>query len=182
MQLTNTGNGWGWVARNLHWLMAMLILGQVALGRYAHELDRSPRKLDLMTWHKSVGVTLLLLAIVRLGWAAFNRRPADPDGTPRWQHRAIRLSHMALYGLMLAIPLSGWLYNSAKNVPFSLYRTIPWPDLIGPSERLATTFGAVHGSLVVTLLALLVVHAGAALWHHFIRGDDVLRRMLTDRT
>jgi cytochrome b561 len=179
--LKNSEVAWGWLARNLHWLMAVLILGQMGLGKYAHELDLSPEKLNLMMWHKSIGITLLFLAIARLTWALLNPRPAPPEGIARWQQRAAGLSHTALYGLMLAIPISGWLFNSAKNVPFSLYRVVPWPSLIGADDELAEVFGEWHEGLVLTLLILLGVHVSAALWHHFVRRDEVLLRMLTGR-
>lgn len=177
--LRNSDSGWGWPARYLHWLMAILMIAQVTLGQYAHDLETSPQKLGLMMWHKSLGITLLLLAILRLGWALFNTRPSAPSGSGRWQRRAARASHMTLYGLMLAIPLSGWLHNSAANVPFKLYRLVPWPSLIGPSEQLAHVFEEWHEGLVKALLALLAVHVGAALWHHFGKRDDILRRMLS---
>lgn len=176
--LKNSAFGWGLVARNLHWLMAVLILGQAALGKYAHELSVSPEKLGLLVWHKSIGITLLFLALLRLAWALSNRRPQSPPGTERWQVFAARASHVLLYVLMIAIPISGWLYNSAKNVPLRLFRTIPWPSLMDANEKLAPILGEVHESLVAALLSLVAVHAAAALWHHFIRHDDVLRRMI----
>lgn len=177
--LRNSRDSWGWIARLLHWLMAALILGQVGLGKYAHELDRSPQQLSLLMWHKSIGITLLLLAILRLGWAVANPTPAAPAGSSPWTRRGATIGHAALYALMLAIPLTGWLYNSAKNVPFSLFRLVPWPDLIAPDKRLAHLFEEWHEGLVTALLAVFVLHVGAALWHHFVRRDEVLWRMLT---
>ena len=176
--LRNSTEAWGWPARMLHWLMAVLILAQVGLGKYAHELERSPRQLDLLMWHKSIGITLLGLALLRLGWALLNPAPKPPVGTGRWARRAARAGHAALYTLMLAVPLSGWLYHSAKNVPFQLFRTVPWPDLIEPDKRLAHLFEEWHEGLVSALLIVLVVHVGAALWHEYVRRDGVLRRML----
>lgn len=176
--LKNSALGWGLVARSLHWLMAVLILFQAGLGKYAHELRISPQKTGLLVWHKSIGITLLFLVLLRLGWALSNRRPESPPDTTRSQYFASRASHVALYALMIAIPLSGWLYNSAKNVPFSLYRIIPWPSLMDPNEKLAPALGELHELLVIALLSLIGVHASAALWHHFIRRDDVLKRML----
>ena len=79
---------------------------------------------------------------------------------------------------MLAIPLSGWLMNSAKNVPFSLFRVIPWPALTGPDEALGEVFEELHEGLVTALVFLLALHVAAALWHHFFKRDRVLLRML----
>ena len=176
--LRNSTEAWGWPARAMHWLMALLILAQVGLGKYAHELERSPRQLDLLMWHKSIGITLLGLALLRLGWVLLNPAPKPPAGSGRWAQRAARAGHAALYALMFAVPLSGWLYNSAKNVPFRLFRTVPWPDLIEPDQRLAHLFEEWHEGLVSALLAVLIVHVSAALWHEYVRRDGVLRRML----
>jgi len=176
--LRNSITSWGWPSRTLHWLMAVLILGQVALGKYAHELDRSMEKLNLMMWHKSIGICLLILLILRLTWTWINPKPVSAEVTSQWRRAAERLSHAALYLLMFAIPVSGWLMNSAKNIPFRVFRTIPLPDLLGPSEKLGELFEDLHEGLVKALLVLLVVHIAAALWHHFYLRDKVLVRML----
>jgi len=176
--LRNSITSWGWLSRSLHWLMAALILGQVALGKYAHELDRSMEKLNLMMWHKSIGICLLALLILRLIWTWINPKPVSVELASQWQRAAQYLSHAALYLLMFAIPVSGWLMNSAKNIPFQIFRTIPLPDLLGPSEKLGELFEDWHEGLVKALLVLLIVHIAAALWHHFCRHDKVLMRML----
>jgi cytochrome b561 len=176
--LRNSLTAWGSVARTFHWLMAVIIIGQVVLGKYAHGLDRTPEKLNLMMWHKSIGITLLLLVLLRLMWALISPRPRADSAAARWERTAAWLSHISLYVLMLAIPLSGWLMNSAKNVPFSLYRLVPWPTLIGPNEALGKVFEEWHESLVAVMLVLLLIHVAAALWHHFLKRDKVLLRML----
>ncbi len=176
--LRNSTTAWGWVARILHWLMAALIIGQAMLGKYAHELEPTPEKLNLMMWHKSIGITLLFLVLLRLSWRWVNPSPDVGFAAARWERAAARLNHIGLYALMFAIPLSGWLMNSAKNVPFSLYRTIPWPALIGPDKVLGELFAEWHEGLVLALLALLVLHIAAALWHHFLKKDTVLLHML----
>jgi len=176
--LRNSPAAWGWVSRTLHWGMAILLIAQVALGKYAHELGRTPQKMDLMMWHKSIGITLLLLVILRLLWTVSNTRPLPDTTAPMWERAAARLSHVGLYLLMLAIPLSGWLMNSAKNVPFSLFRLIPWPALVAPNESLGESLEEWHEGLATVILVLLLVHAAAALWHHFVKKDKVLLRML----
>ena len=176
--MRNTSSSWGWVSRIIHWLMAGLIAGQVVLGKYAEDLDRSAQKLNLMMWHKSLGIVLLLLVVVRLAWLLANPRPAVAAPAFAWQKWAARVSHASLYALMFAVPLSGWLMNSAKNVPFSLFRTIPWPNLIGPDKGLGELFQRCHELLGDALIAILLIHVIAAFWHHFHRGDEVLRNML----
>lgn len=176
--LRNSATGWGSVTRAFHWLMAIFIIGQIALGKYAHELGRTPEKLNLLMWHKSIGISLLLLVLLRLLWALVSPGPRGDPALPNWQRKAAWLSHAGLYLLMFAIPLSGWLMNSAKNVPFSLYRTIPWPALIRPDKAYGEVLEEWHEGLVAVMLVLLLIHVGAALWHHFVKRDKVLLRML----
>jgi cytochrome b561 len=158
--------------------MAALIIAQGVLGKYAHELEPTPEKLNLMMWHKSIGITLLFLVFFRSLWKLANPRPVVAMATARWERTSARLSHIGLYALMFTIPLSGWLMNSAKNIPFSLYRIVPWPALIGPDKALGEVFEEWHEGLVSVLLALLVLHIAAALWHHFVKKDTVMIGML----
>lgn len=174
----NSIDAWGSVSRNVHWLMVLLFAGQITLGKFAHELSLSPQKLDLLVWHKSIGITLLLLASFRLIWRVAGIRPETPPGTPDWERRAAALSHAVFYLLMLAIPVSGWLMNSAKNIPFKLFRLVPWPALMGPSEPWGEVFLRWHQSLVAAFIGLILLHVAAALRHHFIKRDQVLSRML----
>jgi cytochrome b561 len=161
--------------------MAALLVGQILLGRYAHALDRSPEKLNLMMWHKSIGISLLLLVSLRLAWTWINPLPAALPDTARWTRYASRISHAVLYVLMIAIPMSGWLMNSAKNIPFRLFRRVPWPDLIQPSTDLGQLFENWHRQLGNLFVAFLCIHIAAALWHHFFLRDATLRRMLGQR-
>jgi cytochrome b561 len=158
--------------------MAAMLIGQVVLGKYAQGLDLAPVKLNLMMWHKSLGIILLFLALLRLLWAWLNPRPEFEPGTRANQRITARLNHLGLYVLMIAIPFSGWLMNSAKNVPFSLFRTVPWPALLDENKNLGDLFQWWHESLVSVMLALLTLHVSAALWHHFHKRDSVLLRML----
>ncbi len=176
--LRNTTASWGRVSRYLHWIMAALLIGQVLLGRYANALERSPEKLNLMMWHKSIGISLLLLMLARLVWAWINPAPSPMPGTAAWVRSASRLSHAALYVLVITIPMSGWLMNSAKNIPFRLFRLVPWPNLLKPDANLGRVFEFWHNQLVALLLVILCIHVAAALWHHFYRRDATLKRML----
>lgn len=158
--------------------MVLLFAGQITLGIYAEELRLSPLKLDLLVWHKSIGITLLLLAIFRLIWRVASSRPDPLPQTPHWEHKVAALSHALFYLLMIAVPVTGWLMNSAKNIPFKLFRLVPWPALVGPSEPWGGIFGQWHKSLVVAFIVLILLHVAAALRHHFIKRDQVLNRML----
>jgi cytochrome b561 len=173
---------WNPLARALHWTMAGLILVQGTVGWIGHEMERSPAKIDVMTAHKSLGITLLLLVLLRLAWRAGHQAPPPPSGTSRWEMRAARLSHLALYLLMIALPLSGWLAASTSIVPWKLWWLIPWPDIAAPDEALHDIAGEVHETLVKVLIALLLVHVAAALRHHFFKRNDVLLRMWRGQT
>lgn len=165
-------------AQALHWLMALLILAALPLGWVMTDLDLSPLKLKLYSWHKWLGVTLFLLALARLAWRATHPAPALPAGMPGWQRAAAGTSHVLLYLLICAIPLSGWLMSSAKGFQTVWFGVLPIPDLLGKDAALGERLNVAHVWLNYALAALLLAHVAAALKHHFVDRDDVLRRML----
>lgn len=162
----------------LHWLMAALIIAAFALGWTVANMETSPQKLRWISWHKWLGITILGLAALRLIWRLSHPAPALPASIPVWQQRAAHLLHLLLYGVMFAIPLSGWLFSSAKGFPVVYLGILPLPDLIGPNEALATQLRNVHEWLNYALALAFIGHVGAALKHHFIERDEVLARML----
>lgn len=176
--IRNTLAAWGTPARLLHWMVAALVLAQIALGWVAVSLRMSPLKLELFVWHKSIGLVVLALVAVRILWRSANATPAPPAATAAWERCAARASHLLLYLVLIAMPLTGWVLNSAANVPFRIFRLVPLPAIVAPNEEAAELAGRAHLALFVVLAALLVVHVAAALWHHFVRRDDVLIRML----
>ena len=175
---TPVGVRWTAVAKLLHWLVAALIALQFVLGWMAATWRLSPTKLELFVWHKSTGMLVLLLVLVRLGWRLTHPAPELPAGMPRWERIGAQLSHVLLYAAMLALPLTGWVINSAAGVPFRIYWHIPLPAIVAPDRHVAGIAAAVHFAIGMALLLLLVVHVGAALRHHFVKRDDVLSRML----
>lgn len=179
MSLRSTDAGWGALVRAFHWLIAALILVQAAIGLSMVGMATTPEKVRVFALHKSIGLTILALVLLRIAWRVTERGPADPAGMPRWQRRAANSMHLALYVLILAIPLSGWWFNSASNAPLVWFGWIEVPTLTGgyapdwkPRALLA------HQSLFWLLVVLLAGHVAAALWHHFHARDDVLKRML----
>lgn len=169
--------GWNPVARGLHWLMAALILAQGVVGWVGHEMSRSPVKVEVLTAHKSLGITLLMLVALRLLWRWAHPAPPSPAGSNPWEVRAARLSHALLYLLMIALPLSGWLSASTSIVPWKLWWIMPWPAIAEPDQALHEFAEELHELLVKVLVAVLIVHVAAALQHHFLRRNDVLLRM-----
>jgi cytochrome b561 len=176
--LANSAAAWGAPAKFFHWTVALLILVQIALGFAAALWRLSPLKLELFVWHKSTGMLILVLMLARLAWRLANRAPSLPPQTPAWERRAAHASHVLLYVLAVALPLSGWVINSAAAVPFSIFWLVPLPPIVAPDERLEELAKLAHFTLLVTLCLVLAVHIGAALRHHFIKRNDVLIRML----
>lgn len=161
-----------------HWLVAALIFIQFALGWLATGWRLSPTKLDLFVWHKSTGMLVLALVVARLLWRLAGPAPALPADMAPWERTAARLSHALLYVIMIAMPLTGWIINSAQGVPFRIFWRIPLPALGAPDKHTEALGSLAHFSLFVALAALLVLHIGAALRHHFVKRNDVLTRML----
>jgi cytochrome b561 len=161
----------------LHWLTAALLVANALLGLAMVPLPISPRKLQWYIWHKWIGISVLLLASFRLGWRAAHP-PPPPVPMPRWQRRAAAWSHALLYALLLAIPVSGWLYSSATGVQVVYLGVVPLPDLVPKDKALAELLRGVHLSLNFALVALVCLHTAAALKHRFIDHDAVLARML----
>ena len=164
-------------AKLLHWLMAALLFGLLALGWYMHDLPLSPDKLKLFSWHKWAGVTAFLLLGFRLLWRISHRPPALPESMPKLMQFAAHAGHLMLYVLMIAIPLSGWLMSSAKGFQTVYFGLLPIPDLLDKNKELGDLLVLVHKSLNLLFIAVLSGHIGAALKHHFIDKDDILTRI-----
>lgn len=178
MSLRNTLERYGSLAQFFHWATVALIVFQFVVMELAEDLPRGLEKLELYARHKSVGITILALAVLRLAWRFGNPVPPAPRDVAAWQRRAADVSHWLLYGLLFALPLSGWMMSSAANYPVSWFGLFQLPDLVGASERLHETLEDVHETLANALLVVAGVHVLAALQHHFLLKDDVLRRML----
>lgn len=164
----------------LHWLLALALLGLLAMGAYMTSLPFSPSRLKLYNWHKWAGILVLALSVARLAWRLTHRPPADA-AMPAWQRRAAHAAHAALYLLFFAVPLAGWAYSSAAGFPVVLFGVWPLPDLVGPDRALAETLKSVHGTMAWTLLALIVLHVAGAMKHQLIDRDGLLHRMLPRR-
>jgi cytochrome b561 len=173
---------YGAVAMVFHWLVAAALIVTFPLGLYMADLPLSPRKLALVSYHKWIGVTVFAVMSLRLAWRLTHSPPPLPPEMPAWQRRAATLAHGTLYALLLAIPLSGWLYSSAVGVPTVYLGLWQLPDLVGKDEALEEALKLAHQSLNFTLLALVVMHVAAALKHHFVDRDGLLARILPGRT
>ena len=179
MTLKNTSDRWGAVSQTLHWLIVLLILCLAVVGLTMTELPKTPKYFWVYTLHKSFGITVLTLVLVRLAWRLYAGAPKPVPGTPHWQERIASLTHWALYALILAMPLSGWLYDSASGLrPFKLFGLVTMPKLSAPNESIRDLSHGAHVWLFWVLVALVVLHAGAAFYHHLFQKDETLTRML----
>lgn len=169
-------------AKILHWLVAGLIVLQFVLAKLAENTDSPVRELALLANHKSVGITILALAVVRILWRFRNKAPALPASMPRWQVLSSHVSHWTLYALLFLIPLSGWLMSSASAYSVSWFNLIQLPDFVAPNPDLKETFEEIHELLANLLAAVALLHIAAALKHAIIDKDGVLSRMSSTAT
>ncbi|MDE3233081.1 MAG: cytochrome b [Pseudomonadota bacterium] len=171
-------NSYTAIAKLFHWGMALLFVGLITLGFVMTDMSLSPEKLQYYAWHKWAGVTVFMLVWLRLGWRVLNPPPAYPVTMSPMLQRFAHLGHAALYGLMVVIPLSGWLMSSAKGVQTVWFGVLPLPDLLEKDKEMGHLLHEVHEALNFVLLFLLAGHVAAALKHHWIDKDDILKRML----
>jgi cytochrome b561 len=180
MQIKNTSERYGLIAQFLHWSIVVLIVMQFVLASRAEAAEEAHHLLQqakILTTHKSVGMTIFMLAIVRLLWRFTNTAP-HALASKSWQNRLASIMHWALYALILVTPLFGWLMSSAKNYSVSWFGLFTFPNMVAPDEIRFEQFKEVHEVLAFMILNLAVLHLLAALKHHFIDKDSVLRRML----
>ncbi|HEV8017673.1 MAG TPA: cytochrome b [Steroidobacteraceae bacterium] len=178
MALKNTTRRWGAVAQLLHWLIVLFIITQFTLATMFDDLPAGARKLTLLARHKSVGITILMLALVRLGWRWANPIPALPDTLKPYERRLAKFTHGLLYVLLFAVPLAGWTMSSARGFPVSWFGLFTLPDLVPKNKGLYEVLVDTHAYLAWTLGVVAIIHLLAALKHHFVLKDDVFRRML----
>jgi cytochrome b561 len=178
MYLRNTTSRWGAVAQLLHWTIVVLVITQFVLATIAEDLPLGMRKLGVLARHKSVGITIFMLAVVRLLWRWSNPTPTLPSTLKPYEQQLARITHAALYALLLAMPITGWIMSSARNFPVSWFGVFQLPDLVAPDKTLFEDMLKTHATLAWVLGVVATLHMLAALKHHFVLKDDVLRRML----
>lgn len=174
----NTTERYGMVAAGLHWLIALTILGLLALGLYMTSLKPSPAMFKLYFWHKSFGITVLSLATLRLVWRLTSIHPLALPTHATWEKFLARLAHVMLYVCMFVMPLSGWIMSSAKGFTVSVFGWFNLPNFVGENPALSRLMVTVHEWIAWILIGLIALHAAGALKHHLIDRDATLRRML----
>ena len=186
MELKNTTTRYGAISQALHWLIVALIIVQYVLAQLAeaagNERAAHPaaalQQLALLARHKSFGLTIFALAVLRLLWRWYSPPPPFPAAMPRWQVNTARLTHYAFYALLFLLPMSGVVMSAASNYPVSYFGLFTIPNVVAPDEALKDIMKERHEMLFDMLVVVAIVHVGAALKHHFVDRDDVLRRML----
>ncbi|WP_099865272.1 cytochrome b [Pararhizobium haloflavum] len=178
--LRNSKTSFGWIAIGMHWGIAILLVCQFALGVTMVDVEDQRRAFDLIQLHKSLGFLLLCLIVLRLGWRLTNRFPVEPADLAVAFCHASRMSHGALYAIMLALPLTGWALVSASTlaIPTLVFGTLIVPDL--PLTRLESAEGAwraTHEALGWLGVGLVGLHVGASIWHELTLGQPFLRRI-----
>ncbi len=176
--MTATNDRYGGVAIAFHWLLAIMITASFAVGLYMVSLTMSPTRIKLYNWHKWAGMTIFTLAALRLYWRLTHPAPALPSSMPRWQALAAHATHIALYVLFFAVPLTGWIYSSAAGFPIVWFGLIPLPDLVGKDRELAEFLKPFHWMTAYALASLVVLHILAVVKHLVMDDDNLLGRML----
>jgi cytochrome b561 len=169
---------YGAVAQAFHWVIAALVVTQFVLFKLEEDLPIGAHKLALLARHKSVGMTILMLAVLRLLWRLKNPPPELPPNMTPLERKLARGTHALFYVLLFAMPVTGWMMSSAKNYSVSWFGWFTWPNLVGKNETAYNVLHSTHEILSDVLLVVAILHILAALKHHFWNRDNVLVRML----
>jgi cytochrome b561 len=162
----------------LHWLSAILIISTFTLGWIMTDIQGiTPTKLRYYSWHKWLGVTVFAVACLRTLWRATHTPPPQSPGTPAWQMKAANGVHLLMYFLILAVPVSGYLYTLAAGVPVVYLGLIQLPAIIAPNPELKPLLKDIHYVLTMSIAGAVALHVAATLKHQFIDRDGIIRRM-----
>ncbi len=175
--IKNSEKGYGVVSRVFHWGLFLMLSFTVVAGNILVSMPKGPEKFEAIGMHKSFGALILLLVALRLLWHLLNTVPKDLEGSDPLQNRLAHGMHIALYLLMFAQPISGVLMSQAAGYPVQLFGLFQFPTLLEKSPVLGEWMHTAHGVIWIVLAAAVVGHAAAALYHHFIRKDETLKRM-----
>ena len=178
VSLRNTPHRYGLIAQALHWSIMLLVLVQLVLGVGAYNSPPVGERAAIHHLHYSLGITLFALMLARLGWRLLSPPPPLPPGVNGLQRLAANGTHVAIYVLLLAMPLVGWLYCSTTLLKTTWFGIVEIPNPFGPNARLAVAMKMLHMDMAGALVTLIVMHISAAVWHQFVHKDKLLARML----
>ncbi len=172
---------WGGASIGLHWLSFLVVLVAALIGLFMDDLPNGLTKLQVYAVHKSLGLTVIALTVIRLAWRLVAKVPPPLAGAPAWQEAIARITHGGLYLLLLLVPFSGWWYNSTSGFALQYFRLFNVPALVATNLALKHQAKDIHQLLFYVLCGLVAVHAAAALGHHYVWRDRTLVRMLPGR-
>ena len=176
MQVTNTEDDYGLIAKVFHWLVAVLVIGLLPMGLFMSGMDNSPLKFEIFALHKSFGLLVFFLGLGRIVWRFVSPPPDHLETHEHWEVTLASAAHFWLYVCIIGMPLSGWLMSNAAEFPVPFFG-LQMPQLITKNEELGGLFGQTHEILAYTLLFVLGLHVAGALKHHMIDKDETLGRM-----
>jgi len=176
--LKNTENSYGTIAKLFHWIIAIAIISLITVGFIMSSMDPSPDKYELYGMHKASGVMVLMLIILRLIWKFTNKAVLPPAGLPKILTLAAKAGHTTLYLFMLMMPISGVLMSRFGGHDINVFNMFVIPAVAEKNPQIAGFFHELHTIGIWAFIAVIVMHFGAALYHHFIRKDNVLMRMI----
>lgn len=178
MPVHNTEHSYGSASKFFHWLIGLMIIGLLGVGIWMTDLENGPFKFQVYGIHKAMGIIVLTLATLRLLWRLRQVTPLLPESTSLWQKKASQYAHVALYVVMFMMPLSGWAMSNAAGYQVSVFGLFTMPNIVSANPKMRTLFGNIHTACGYAAIGLVALHVGAALQHHFLKRDDVLKRML----
>jgi cytochrome b561 len=164
------------VAIWLHWVIALAVIANIGLAMLTEDMPRETHR-AAMNIHKALGMAVLALSVILILWRLGHKPPPPPVGTPAWQKPVSRMVHFAFYGLLILLPLSGWVWMSAADRPIDFFGLFTVPSIVAPSESLADVLHDRHEVLGIAMLALVVIHILAALKHQFFDRTGLIGRM-----
>lgn len=168
--------GYGVVAKILHWLIFLLLAVQYAIGSIMPHIGRNTPNEGWVNWHFSVGAAILFVIVIRLIWRLFHPVPQLPT-LETWERKLAGFTHWALYALVLIMTLLGWAATNSRGWEVKLFGLVTLPQVAPNGSEWGHEAGDIHNILVYVLLALIILHVGAALYHRFVKEDEVAARM-----
>ena len=177
--IRNTISSWGSVSRWFHWILGAAIIGMLAFGWWMNHIPARADRFFYRSIHADIGYVVLLLMVLRLIWRVLNPAPALPSDTPRWQRIAAQINHWALYIVTIMVAMLGWAHSGAHKPDYSSwFGLFHVPQITSPDKAAADAYEDRHIFFAYVLLALIVIHLAAAIWHHFVKRDRVAARMM----